>query len=55
MDDYRDTATEYYKDLQAGKADHKDFERYIYGQFGAKSYNKDKKDRENEQQYREQK
>ena len=55
MDDYRDTAVEFYKDLQAGKADQKDFERYIYGQHGAKSYNKDDKDEDNESQYREQK
>lgn len=44
MDKFRDTADEYYKELQAGRAEHKDFERYIYGQFGSKSMYKDERD-----------
>ena len=46
MNEFRDTAVEYYKDLKAGRADTKDFERHIYGQYGAKSYNKDAKDKD---------
>lgn len=45
MDEYRDTATEYYKELQQGRANEKDFEKHIYGQFGAKAYHKDDEDR----------
>ena len=55
MDQYRDTAKEFYNDLSKGKADQKDFERYVYGQHGAKSYNKDEKDIENEKLYKEKK
>lgn len=55
MDDYRDTATEYYKELQAGRANEKDFEKHIYGQFGAKAYHKDEDDRIGDKAYREKK
>ena len=30
--------------MQAGRAEQKDFERHIYGQYGAKSYNRDRQD-----------
>ena len=36
---FRDTATDYYRELNAGRADVKDFERHIYGQFGGKGFN----------------
>ena len=35
-DQFRDTRAEFYEDLQKGKADPKDFERYIFGKFGQK-------------------
>ena len=47
MNDYRDTNAEFYKDLEKGRADEKDFERYIYGQHGAKAYSRDSKDKDN--------
>ena len=47
-DKFRDTTAEYYKELAAGRADGKDFERYIYGQYGAKSYQKDDRDKTEE-------
>lgn len=53
MNKFRDTTTEFYKDLKAGRADQKDFERHIYGQFGAKSYNKDSKDFDGDKAYNE--
>ena len=31
LDKFRDTRAEFYKDLQKGQADPKDFERYVYG------------------------
>lgn len=31
MDNFRDTSKEFYDDLAKGKADPKDFERYVYG------------------------
>ena len=45
MNQFRDTTNDFYKDLQAGRVDQKDFERHIYGQYGEKSYHKDDKDR----------
>ena len=47
-DKFRDTATDYFKDLNEGKADAKDFEKHMYGQFGAKSYYTDDSDRQND-------
>ncbi len=45
MAEFRDTASDFYKDLAKGKADQKDFEKHIYGQFGGKAYHKDNQDR----------
>ena len=55
MDSYQDTATQFYKDLQTGKVDAKDFERYAYGQFGAKAKFKDERDVTEEKTYEEKK
>ena len=53
MNKHRDTTTEFYKDLQQGRAEHVDFERHIYGQYGGKSYHRDKKDEEYDQSIKE--
>ena len=55
MDSFQDTASQYYKDLNTGKADQKDFERYIYGQYGAKGYSKDQRDTVEEKAYEDKK
>ena len=55
MDKHRDTADEFYKDLQKGRVDQKDFERHIYGQYGAKSYNRDEIDDSRDKNYEDQK
>ena len=45
MSGFRDSAGDFYRDLQTGKADQKEFEKHIYGQFGGKAYYKDNQDR----------
>jgi len=55
MDKFRDSATDFYKDLQKGRAEHADFERHIYGQYGRKSYYKDAKDEATEKTHLEKK
>ena len=44
MHAFRDTNKEFYEDLATGNADPKEFERHIYGQFGAKAYARDSLD-----------
>ena len=44
MDKHRDTADEFYKDLQKGRVDQKYFERHTYGQHGSKAYHRDTSD-----------
>lgn len=34
MSEFRDTAGDFYRDLQKGRVEQKDFEKHIYGQFG---------------------
>ena len=44
MEAYRDTRAEYFENIQKGKADPKDFERYVYGKFGQKQRYTDERD-----------
>lgn len=55
MNEFRDTTKDFYKDLYAGRAEEKDFERFIYGKYGEKSYYKDEKDRAEQRGYDERK
>ena len=55
MNQFRDTTKDFYKDLAAGRAEHKDFERFIYGQYGEKSYHKDDRDNADQRSYEERK
>lgn len=43
-DAFRDTRAEFYEDLKKGKADPKDFERYIYGKHAQKQRYTDERD-----------
>ena len=53
MNEFKDTAGEFYKDLQKGRVEQKDFERHIYGQYGGKAYYKDNLDTSNEEAHSE--
>ena len=55
MNQFRDTTKDFYKDLAAGRAEHKDFERFICGQYGEKSYHKDDRDNADQRSYDERK
>lgn len=55
MDEFRDTATEFYRELNAGRKDAKDFEKYVYGQYGSKGFHKDEQRIAEDKAYLEQK